>query len=82
MQLVARPDQDFRGYAGQIAVRRRFARATRSRVWPSGRTAHVKRIVTWDGDLELAHAPMSVTLVLDDEIDISRGDVITDGRQG
>jgi sulfate adenylyltransferase subunit 1 (EFTu-like GTPase family) len=37
----------------------------------------VKRIVTWDGDLAMAHAPMSVTLLLDDEIDISRGDTIT-----
>ena len=45
--------------------------------WPSGRTARVKRIVTWDGDLEMAFAPMSVTLTLDDEIDISRGDMLT-----
>ena len=44
--------------------------------WPSGRTARVKRIVTWDGDLDEAFAPMSVTLVLEDEIDISRGDVL------
>ena len=76
VQLVARPDQEFRGYAGQI-----LAGSIRVgdpvTAWPSGRTAHVKRIVTWDGDLAMAHAPMSVTLVLDDEIDISRGDVIT-----
>jgi sulfate adenylyltransferase subunit 1 len=76
IQLVARPDQEFRGYAGQI-----LAGSIRAgdpiTVWPSGRTANVKRIVTWDGDLALAHAPMSVTLVLDDEIDISRGDIIT-----
>src|SRR5205814_3584862 len=50
--------------------------------WPSGRTAHIKRIVTWDGDQETARAPMSVTLVLDDEIDVSRGDVITAGELG
>jgi sulfate adenylyltransferase large subunit len=76
VQLVARPDQEFRGYAGQV-----LAGSVRTgdpiNVWPSGRTAHVKRIVTWDGDIQMAHAPMSVTLVLDDEIDISRGDVIT-----
>ena len=48
-------------------------------VWPSGRTTRVTRIVTWDGDLDVAFAPMSVTLVLDDEIDISRGDVLADG---
>jgi sulfate adenylyltransferase subunit 1 (EFTu-like GTPase family) len=45
--------------------------------WPSGRSARVKRIVTYDGDLSIAFAPMSVTLTLDDEIDISRGDVLT-----
>ena len=44
--------------------------------WPSGRTARVKRIVTYDGDLEMAFAPMSVTIALDDEIDISRGDLL------
>jgi sulfate adenylyltransferase subunit 1 (EFTu-like GTPase family) len=45
--------------------------------WPSGRSARIKRIVTYDGDLAMAFAPMSVTLTLDDEIDISRGDVLT-----
>jgi sulfate adenylyltransferase subunit 1 len=76
VQLVARPDQDFRGYAGQI-----LAGSVRVgeplTAWPSGGSARVKRIVTWDGDLDTAHAPMSVTLVLDKEIDISRGDTIT-----
>ena len=74
VQLVLRPDHEFRGYAGQIAVRHRPRRATQVTAWPSGRTARVKRIVTWDGDLDVAFAPMSVTLTLDDEIDISRGD--------
>jgi sulfate adenylyltransferase subunit 1 len=78
VQLVSRPDLDFRGYAGQILSGSIFTGAPVT-VWPSGRTARVKRIVTWDGDLEMAHAPMSVTLVLDDEIDISRGDVLTGG---
>jgi len=45
--------------------------------WPSGQSAKVSRIVTFDGDLDLAFAPMSVTLTLDHEIDISRGDVLT-----
>jgi len=76
VQLVARPDQEFRGYAGQILAGSIRAGDPVS-AWPSGRTAHVKRIVTWDGDIQMAHAPMSVTLVLDDEIDISRGDTIT-----
>jgi sulfate adenylyltransferase subunit 1 (EFTu-like GTPase family) len=48
--------------------------------WPSVRTSRVKRIVTWDGDLDEAFAPMSVTLVLEDELDISRGDMIVDGH--
>jgi sulfate adenylyltransferase large subunit len=76
VQLVLRPDHDFRGYAGQIA-------SGTVRVGdlviasPSGRTARVSRIVTFDGDLDYAFAPMSVTLTLDDEIDISRGDTLT-----
>jgi sulfate adenylyltransferase subunit 1 len=76
VQLVVRPDQEFRGYAGQIAsgIVRVGDRITTAL---SGRTARVKRIVTWDGDLDMAFAPMSVTLTLDDEIDISRGDVLT-----
>jgi sulfate adenylyltransferase large subunit len=76
VQLVARPDQDFRGYAGQIAsgIVRVGDRLT---TWPSGKSARVERIVTWDGDLDMAFAPMSVTLTLDHEIDISRGDVLT-----
>jgi sulfate adenylyltransferase large subunit len=76
VQLVARPDQDFRGYAGQIAsgIVRVGDRVTS---WPSGKSAVVERIVTWDGDLDMAFAPMSVTLTLDHEIDTSRGDVLT-----
>jgi hypothetical protein len=45
-------------------------------VLPSGRSALVERIVTWDGDLDEAYAPLSVTLVLNRELDISRGDLI------
>jgi hypothetical protein len=45
-------------------------------VLPSGRTSRVKSIVTWDGELEEAFAPMSVTVCLEDEIDISRGDML------
>jgi sulfate adenylyltransferase subunit 1 (EFTu-like GTPase family) len=76
VQMVIRPDQDFRGFAGQIAsgIVRVGDRVTS---WPSGRSANVQRIVTFDGDLDMAFAPMSVTLTLDDEIDTSRGDVFT-----
>ncbi len=75
MQRVLRPDHTFRGFAGQIAsgvvrVGDRIA------VFPSGREAKVERIVTFDGDLDEAVAPLSVTLVLDRELDISRGDLI------
>jgi len=78
VQYVIRPDLDFRGFAGQIAsgVVRRGDTVT---VLPSGRTSRISRIVTWDGDLEEAFAPMSVTLCLEDEIDISRGDMLVHG---
>ena len=76
VQLVARPDREFRGYAGQIASGS-VRVGDHITAWPSGRSANVKRIVTYDGDLDLAYAPMSVTIVLDDEIDISRGDTLT-----
>jgi sulfate adenylyltransferase large subunit len=75
VQRVLRPDHTFRGFAGQIAsgtIRPGDAIA----VLPSGHSAHVERIVTWDGDLSEASAPLSVTLVLDHEVDISRGDLI------
>jgi sulfate adenylyltransferase subunit 1 len=78
VQLVLRPTHDFRGYAGRIASGRICPGDTIT-VWPSGLTTRVARIVTWDGDLPEAFAPMSVTLVLEDEIDVSRGDVLTRG---
>src|SRR6185503_9860070 len=68
----------FRGYAGQIASGA-VKVGDRITAWPSGVSTRVARIVTWDGDLETAVAPMSVTLVLADEIDISRGDVLAAG---
>ncbi len=75
VQRVLRPNQTFRGFAGQVAsgtVRPGDAIT----VLPSNRSAKVQRIVAWDGDLEEAIAPLSVTLVLDRELDISRGDLI------
>jgi sulfate adenylyltransferase large subunit len=76
VQLVVRPDDVFRGYAGQI-VSGTVRPGDQVTAWPSGRSARVKRIVTYDGDVALGFAPMSVTLTVDDEIDISRGDVLT-----
>jgi sulfate adenylyltransferase large subunit len=75
VQRVLRPDHTFRGFSGQIASGTVRPGDTVT-VLPSGRTAKVKRIVTWDGDLDEAYAPLSVTLVLDRELDISRGDLI------
>jgi bifunctional enzyme CysN/CysC len=75
MQLVIRPDLDFRGYAG-IIVGGRVRPGDEIRVLPSGATARVERIVTADGDLPAAEAGQSVTLTLDRETDISRGDLI------
>jgi sulfate adenylyltransferase large subunit len=75
VQYVIRPDLDFRGFAGQLAsgVIRRGETVT---VLPSGRTSRVKSIVTWEGELPEAFAPMSVTVCLEDEIDVSRGDML------
>jgi sulfate adenylyltransferase subunit 1 len=75
---VVRAANDFRGYAGQIASGT-VQVGDPVTIWPSGLTTTVQRIVTRDGDLDVAFAPMSVTLVLEDEIDISRGDVIAAG---
>ena len=78
VQGVLRPDHTFRGYTGQIAsgiVRP----GDEVLALPSGRRSRVRRIVTFDGDLQAAHAPLSVTLTLDDEIDISRGDMLSSG---
>jgi len=75
VQWVNRPNQDFRGFSGQVASGR-FAPGAEVRVLPSGRTTRIARIVTLDGDLEEAVAGQSVTLSFADEIDCSRGDVI------
>jgi sulfate adenylyltransferase large subunit len=78
VQRAVRPDQTFRGYAGQIASGV-IRPGDEILVLPSGRRSRVKRIVTYDGDLDIAHAPLSVTLTLEDEIDISRGDMLSAG---
>ncbi|MEP6962465.1 MAG: sulfate adenylyltransferase subunit CysN, partial [Acidobacteriota bacterium] len=80
VQRVARPDQTFRGFQGQIGSGT-VKPGDRVRALPSGRWTKVTRVVTFDGDLKEAHAPMSVTLTLADEIDISRGDMIASGEE-
>ena len=78
VQYVNRPDSTFRGYCGMI---------TGGEIWPgmpvqvlpSGQRTRIARIVTADGDLALAVAGQAVTLTLSDDVDVSRGDVISDG---
>jgi bifunctional enzyme CysN/CysC len=75
VQLVFRPDHAFRGYAGTIASG--AIRVGEPVVNTAARTeARVARLVTMDGDLEEVHAGEAVTIVLDHEIDASRGDVL------
>lgn len=75
VQLVLRPDLNFRGFAGTISSGIvRVGDEVLS--LPSRKTSRIKEIVTFDGNLQEACAPMSVTLTTEDEIDISRGDMI------
>lgn len=76
VQWVNRPNLDFRGFAGQIAGGA-IRPGDKIKVLPSAKQSTISRIVTQDGDLEEAVAGQSVTLTLTDEIDISRGDVIS-----
>lgn len=76
VQWVNRPNLDFRGFTGMIASGS-IKPGDAIRVQPSGQSSTIKQIYTFDGDLEQAIAGQSVTLLLNDEIDISRGDVIS-----
>ena len=76
VQWVNRPNREFRGFTGLIGSGY-VSTGDKIRVLPSGTESTVSRIVTYDGDLELAGAGRSITLTLADEIDISRGDIIT-----
>ena len=75
VQFVNRPNLDFRGYCGTVTsgIIRKGDHVT---ALPSGKSSPVKSIVTYDEELELAFTQMAVTLTLEDEIDISRGDMI------
>ncbi|MCH8502314.1 MAG: sulfate adenylyltransferase subunit CysN [Aliidiomarina sp.] len=75
VQLVSRPNSDFRGFQGTIASGAIRVGDT-VRVLPSGTITTVKSIVTFDGELDEARAPMAVTLTLSDEVDVSRGNMI------
>jgi bifunctional enzyme CysN/CysC len=75
VQFVSRPNLDFRGFCGTIGSGI-IRVGDEVMILPSKRTTKVKRIVTYDGDLEEAFSLQSVTLVLEDEVDCSRGDMI------
>ena len=75
VQYVLRPNQNFRGFSGKVAsgvVRK----GDTVMALPSGKTSRVKSIVTYDGELDEAFPPQCVTLTLEDEIDISRGEML------
>ena len=80
VQWVNRPNLDFRGFAGQIAGGT-IKLGDKIKVLPSAKESTVKSIVTMDGELEEAVAGQSITLTLNDEIDISRGDLICKAEQ-
>src|ERR1700722_11345422 len=81
VQIVIRPDATFRGFAGRVTsgVIRPGDKVV---ALPSGRRTRVRAIVSYDGDLAEAFAPMSVTLQLEDEIDLSRGDMLVSPENG
>jgi sulfate adenylyltransferase large subunit len=75
VQYVIRPNQDFRGLAGQLASGA-IRPGDRVRVLPSGRETRVRSLVTPEGELAEVFAPMSVTVCLEEELDVSRGDML------
>ena len=75
IQRVIRPHQDFRGFAGQITAGAVHP-GDEVVALPSGQRTRVKSITAWEGELARAHAPQSVVVSLEDEIDLSRGDMI------
>lgn len=75
VQYVLRPNLDFRGFCGKVASGI-IHKGDEIMALPSRKTSRVKSIVTYDGELEYAFCPQSVTITLEDEIDISRGEML------
>ena len=75
VQYVNRPNLDFRGFCGTIASGI-VKKGDKVSILPSGKTSSVKKIVTYEGDLQEGFVGQAVTLTLSDEVDISRGDMI------
>lgn len=79
VQYVNRPHLDFRGFCGTLATGS-ISVGDEIKALPSGKTSKVAKIVTFDGELDTAFAGQAITLTLEDEIDISRGDLlVSDG---
>ena len=76
VQWVNRPNADFRGFSGTLASGK-LKVGDQLRITASGQTAHIARIVTFECDVDVAHPGDAITLVLDRDVDASRGDVIT-----
>lgn len=75
VQYVNRPNLNFRGFAGTI-VSGSIKKGDKVTTLPSGKQSTVKSIVNFEGEVDMAHAPLTTTITLVDEIDISRGDII------
>lgn len=75
VQYVLRPNLDFRGFCGKVASGV-IRKGDKIMALPSRKTSRVKSIVTYDGELEYAFCPQCVTITLEDEIDISRGEML------
>jgi bifunctional enzyme CysN/CysC len=80
VQFVNRPNLDFRGFCGTVASGV-FRKGDTVTALPSGKSSKIKSIVTYDAELEQAFPPMAVTLTLEDEIDVSRGDMLVGANQ-
>ncbi|MGZ4788971.1 MAG: elongation factor 1-alpha C-terminal domain-related protein, partial [Terriglobales bacterium] len=81
VQYVIRPDQRFRGFAGTLASGNLRVRETVVAL-PSGLTSRVRSIVTYDGELQEASADDAITVTLEDELDVSRGDMLVSEQHG
>ena len=75
VQYVLRPNLDFRGFSGKVASGV-IRKGDEIMALPSMKTSRVKSIVTYDGELDFAFCPQCVTITLEDEIDISRGEML------
>ena len=75
VQYVLRPNLDFRGFCGKVASGV-IHKGDEVMALPSGKKSRVKSIVTYEGELDYAFPPQSVTITLEDEIDVSRGEML------